>query len=85
MFLCWPSSKIVQAIVIRQKLGRKGRGLFSLYIYTENKSLLVRNHRIDFNLIKQNSFFRDPLARLFKPLWCQKIIAPIGRFFFLYL
>ena len=46
----------------------RGRGLFSLYIYTENfKNLLVRNHWIDFNIILQKCSFGDSLLRLFKP------------------
>ena len=50
MFPWWPSTKIVQAIVIRQKKrgrqgGGGGAGLFFLYIYIENfKNLLFRNH-----------------------------------------
>ena len=38
MFLWWPSTKIVQAVMIRQKdRVARGRGLFSLYIYLEKK------------------------------------------------
>ena len=37
MFLCWPSTKIVQAIVICQKyIAARGQGLFSLCIYKQN-------------------------------------------------
>ena len=70
MFLWWSSTKIVQAIRIRQKTWPPGgRGLFSLCIYTENfKNLLVRNHWTDFNVILQKCSFGDPLPRLFKPL-----------------
>ena len=69
MFLCWPSTKIVEAIWIRQKnMAATGRGLFSLYIYIEKfKNLLVRNHWTDFNIILQKCSFGDPLPRLFKP------------------
>ena len=36
----------------------RGWGLFSLYIYIENfKSLLVRNHWTDFNIMWQKCFF----------------------------
>ena len=36
MFLWWPSTKIVQAIIISQKnMATKRWGLFSLYIYIE--------------------------------------------------
>ena len=38
-------------------MAARGRGLFSLYIYTENlkkKSLLVRNHWTDFNITWQD-------------------------------
>ena len=46
----------------------RGRGLFSLYIYTENfKNFLVRNHWTDFNIILLKCSFGDPLPRLFKP------------------
>ena len=67
MFLWRSSTKIVQAIWIRQKTWPPGgRGLFSLYI--ENfKNLLVRNHWTDFNIILQKCSFGDSLLRLFKP------------------
>ena len=49
-------------------MAARGRGLFSIYIYTENfKNLLVRNHWTDFNIILQKCSFGDPLPRLFKP------------------
>ena len=68
MFLWWSSTKIVQAIWIRQKHGRQGAGLIFLYISIENfKNLLVRNHWTDFNIILQQCSFGDPLPRLFKP------------------
>ena len=81
MFFWWSSTKIVQAIWIRQKTwppgvgvcvcvggGGGGGGLFSLYICTENfKNLLVRNQWTDFNIILQKYSFGDPLPRLFKP------------------
>ena len=69
MFLLWSSTKIEQAIWIRQKTRPPGgRGLFSLYIYIENfKNLLVRNHWTDFNIILQKCSFDTPLLRLFKP------------------
>ena len=69
MFLWWFSTKIVQAIWIRQKnMAARGRGLFSLYIYIEKfKNLLVRNHWTDFHIILQKCSCGDPVARLFKP------------------
>ena len=76
MFLWWCSTKIVQAIWIRQKDmtarwgvgGGGGRGLFSLYIYIENfKNFLVRHHWTNFNIILQKCSFDDLLPRLFKP------------------
>ena len=69
MFLWCSSTKVVQAIWIRQKTWPPGAGLiFSLYIYIENfKNLLVRNHLTDFHIILQKCFFGDPLPRLFKP------------------
>ena len=69
MFLWWPSTKIVQAIWIRQKTWPPGGGAYFLYIiYIENfKNLLVRNHWTDFNIILQKCSFGDPLPRLFKP------------------
>ena len=49
-------------------MAARGRGLFSLYIYIEDfKTLLVRNHWTDFNIILQKCSFGDPLPRLFKP------------------
>ena len=51
-----------------KNMAARGRGLFSLYIYVENfKSLLVRNHWTDFNIILQNCSFGEFLLRLFKP------------------
>ena len=69
MFLWWSSTKIVQAIWIRQKTWRPGgRGLFSLYIYIEQfKNHLVRNHWTDFRIILQKCSFGDTLPRLFEP------------------
>ena len=76
MFLWWPSTKIVQAIRIRQKTWPPGGGAYFPYIiYIENlkkssckkKNLLVRNHWTDLNIILQKCFFGDPLPRLFKP------------------
>ena len=74
MFPCWPFTKIVQAIMILQKnLASRGRGLFSLYIYTENfNDLLFRNHWTDFNITLQECFLCNPLSRLFKPSWFVK-------------
>ena len=49
-------------------MAARGRGLFSLYIYIENfKTLLVRNHWTDFNIILLKCSLGDPLPRLFKP------------------
>ena len=60
-----------------KNMATRGRGLFSLYIYTENfKNLLVRNLWTDINIIQQNCFFDDPLPRLFKPSWSIKNMAP---------
>ena len=71
MFLWWSSTKIVQAIWIRQKTwppGGGGGGLFSLYIYIVNfKNLLVRNHWTDLKIFLQKCSFGNPLPRLFKP------------------
>ena len=51
-----------------KNMAARGRGLFSLYIYTENfKNLLVRNQWTDFNVILKKCSFGDPLSRLFKP------------------
>ena len=62
----WSSTKIVQAIWIRQKTWPPG--LFSLYINIENfKNLLFRNHWTNFHIILQKCFFGDPVPRLFKP------------------
>ena len=68
MFLCWSSTKIVQAIWICQKTWPPGgRGLFLRYIYIENfQNFLVRNHWTDFHIILQKCSFCDPLPRLFE-------------------
>ena len=69
MFLWWSSTKIVEAIWIRQKTWPPGGWAYFPYlIYIENfKNLLVRNHWTDFNIILQKCSFGDPLPRLFKP------------------
>ena len=69
MFLWWPSTKIVQAIWIRQKTWPPGGGAYFPYIiYIKNfKNLFVRNQWTDFNIILQKCSFDDPLPRLFKP------------------
>ena len=54
-------------------MATRGRGLFSLYIYTGKfKNLLVRNHWTDFNITRQECFFCNFLPRLFKPSWYVK-------------
>ena len=69
MFLWWLSTKVVQAIWIRQKTWQPWGGAYFPYIiYIENfKNLLVRNHWTNFNIILQKCSFGDPLPRLFKP------------------
>ena len=69
MLLCWSSTKIVQAIWIRQKTWPPGGGAYFPYIiYIENfQNLLVRNHWTNFYILLQKCFFGDPLLRLFKP------------------
>ena len=68
MFLWWSSTKVVQAIWIRQKIWPPGGGAYFSYIYIENlKNLLVRNHWTDFHIILQKCSFGDSLPRLFKP------------------
>ena len=61
-----------------KKHGRRGRGLFSLYIYIE-KNLLVRNHWPDFHIILLKCSFGNPLPRLFKPFGFIKNMADRGR------
>ena len=63
-----PLPRLFKPFEFIKKHGRRGRGLFSLYIYIENfKNLLVRNNWTDFNIILQKCSFGDPLQRLFKP------------------
>ena len=63
-----PLPRLFKPFGFVKKHGRKGRGLFSLYIYIENfKNLLVRNHWTNFNTILQKCSFGDPQPRLFKP------------------
>ena len=87
MFLWWPSTKIVQAVLIPQKnMAARGRGLFSLYIYIENfKNLLVRNHWTEFSDTWQECYFGDLLPRLFKPSWLVKKMAARGRAYLRYI
>ena len=62
-----PLQKLFKPFGFVKKHGRRGRGLFSLYINIEIFKNLVRNHWTDFHIILQKCFFGDPLARLFKP------------------
>ena len=49
-------------------MATRGQGLFSLNVYVENlKSLFVRNHWTDFNIMWQTCSFGDLIRRLFKP------------------
>ena len=67
MFLWWPSTKIVQAVMIHQKSWPLGGGAYFPYIYIENfKNLLVRNSWTEFNVTWQECCFGDLLPRLFK-------------------
>ena len=81
MCLWWPSTKIVQAVMICQKTWPLGvRGIFSLYIYIENfKYLLLRNCSIKFNVTWQECCFGDLLPRLFTPSWYIKKHGCQGR------
>ena len=51
-----------------KNMAARGRCLFSLYIYVENFTNLIRNHWTNFHIILQECSFDDPLLRLFKPL-----------------
>ena len=85
MCLWSPSSKVVQAIMICQKIWLQGGwGLFSLYIYIENlkKNLLVRNHWTNFSITWQKCFLGDPLPKLFRPSWFVKNMAARGWAYF---
>ena len=75
MFFWWSSTKIVQAVWIRQKTWPPGGRAYFPYIciYIENfKNLLVRNHWTDFNITWKECVFGHPLPRLFKPSWFVK-------------
>ena len=65
---CDPLPRLFKPFGSVKKTPVKGRGLFSLYIYIENfKTLPVRNHWTNFNIILQKCSFDVPLLRLFKP------------------
>ena len=75
MFLWWPSTKIVQAVMIHQKSWPLGGGAYFPYI--ENfKNVLVRNSWTEFNVTWQECCFGDLLPRLFKPSWYVKNHGP---------
>ena len=80
MFLWWPSTKVVQAVMISSKnMAARGQGLFSLYIYIKNfKNLVVRNRWTEFNVTWQECCFGDPLPRLFKLSWFLQNMAAGG-------
>ena len=80
MFLWWPSTKVVQAVMIVKKHGRYGQGYFSLYVYIKNfKNLLVRNRWTKLNVAWQECCFCDPLPGWFKPSWYVKNMASRGQ------
>ena len=67
-----PLPRLFKPFGFVKKMATRGRGLFSLYIYTENfKNILVRNHWTDFNTILQKCSFGDPLTRLFA-IWIRQ-------------
>ena len=72
MFLWWPSTKIVQVVMICQKnVASRVRGLIFLYIYIENFKIkiFVRNRCTDFIITWQKCFLVDRIPRLFKLSW----------------
>ena len=81
-FLWWSSTKIVQAIWIRQKTwppGGEAYFPYTMYIYIENlKNLLVRNYWTNCNIIWHKCSFGNPLPRLFKPFGFFKKTWPPG-------
>ena len=86
MFLWWPSTKIVQAVMIHQKSWPLGGGAYFPYI--ENfKNLLVRNSWTEFTVTWKECCFGDLLPRLFKPSWYVKNHGPQGGWglFFIYI
>ena len=81
-----PLPRLFKPLGFVKKHGRRGRGLFSLYIYIENlKNLRVTNHWTDFHIILQKCSFGDPLPRLFKPLGFVKKHGRRGRAYFPYI
>ena len=78
-YLGHPLPRLFKSSWFVKNMAARGRGLFSLYSYTETfNDLLVRNHWIDFNITLQESFFCNPLPRLFKPSWFVKKHGPQG-------
>ena len=82
-----PLPRLFKPFGFIKNMAASGRGLFSLYIYIEGfKTLLVRNHWTDFNIILQKCSFGDPLPRLFKPFGLKKCGRQgAGLIFLLYL
>ena len=63
-----PLPRLFKPFEFVKKHGRQGAGLIFPIIYIENlKTLLVRNHWTNFNIILQKCSFGNPLPRLFKP------------------
>ena len=64
----WPSTKIVQAIMIRQKYGHQGTGrIFSKYLYRKLFKSSCQKPLDRFQCNTAEMFLGDPLPRLFKP------------------
>ena len=63
-----PLPRLFKPFGFVKKHGCQGAGLIFPIIYIENlKTLLVRNHWTNFNIILQKCSFGNPLPRLFKP------------------
>ena len=64
MFPWWPSTKIVQAIMIHKKTWQVGGWTYFSFIsfFKNFKNLLVRNHGTDFSITGQKCSFGDLMA-----------------------
>ena len=69
MFLWWPSTKIVEAIMIHQKVWPPGGKAYFPYmsIYETSKKLFIRKYWTDFSIIWQKCSLV-----MFKPSWFVK-------------
>ena len=83
MFPWWPSTKIVQVIVICQNMAARGWSLFSLYIYVENLKKSSCQKPLDrFHYTLAERFYSWPFTKIVQAVMiCQNMAGRGGAYF----